>query len=120
MKQQGYSNRDIARMLRPASQMIHNEIKRGTIEQIRQQTQHDKVYTYKYSKYIAEVGQKDYDHQRQHCGRKPLWTYSRVFIDWADQRLLEDKWSPDVVVHQGKRIPNIDPRLIPCTTTIYR
>lgn len=66
------------------------------------------------------MGQKDDDHQRQHCGRKPLWTYSSVFIDWADQRLLEDKWSPDVVVHQAKRILNIDPRLIPCTTTLYR
>ena len=59
LKQQGYSNRAIARMLRPASQMIHNEIKRGTIEQIRQQTQHDKVYTYQYSKSIADVAQKN-------------------------------------------------------------
>ena len=120
LKKQGYSNRAIARTLGRAPQTIHNEIKRGTIEQIRQQKQDDKVHTYKYSKYSAEVGQKDYDYQRQHCGRKPLWTDSRVFIDWADQQLLEDKWSPDVVVHRAKQVLHIDPRLIPCTTTLYR
>ena len=119
LKKQGYSNRAIARILGRAPQTIHNEIKRGSVEQVRQQKQHGKVYTYQYSKYIAEVGQEDYEHQRQHCGRKPLWAYSSVFIDWADQRMLEDKWSPDVVVHRAKQVLDIDPRLIPCTTTLY-
>ncbi|MGX7084420.1 helix-turn-helix domain-containing protein, partial [Facklamia languida] len=37
LKEQGHSNRAIARILKRAPQTIHNEIKRGTIKQIRQQ-----------------------------------------------------------------------------------
>ena len=119
LKEQDHSNRAIARILGRSPQTIHNEIKRGTIKQIRQQKQNGKVYKWYYSKYVAEVGQENYEHQRQNCGRKPLWSYSSDFIDWADQRMLEDKWSPDVVVHRAKEVLDIDPRLIPCTTTLY-
>ena len=60
LKEQGHSNRAIARMLGRSPQTIHNEIKRGTIKQIRQQKQNGKVYKWYYSKHVAEVGQESY------------------------------------------------------------
>ena len=57
-EKQGASNWTIDRTLGWASQTIHNKIKRGPIKHIRQQKQNNKVYTYNFSKYISEVGQK--------------------------------------------------------------
>ena len=53
LKEQGHSNRAIARILKRAPQTIHNEIKRGTFKQIRQQKQNGKIYKWYYSKSVS-------------------------------------------------------------------
>ncbi|SDL30085.1 helix-turn-helix domain-containing protein, partial [Lacicoccus qingdaonensis] len=51
LKQENYSNRDIAARLGRAPQTINNEIKRGTVRQIRRQKQNGKTYDYEYHVY---------------------------------------------------------------------
>ena len=46
LKQENYSNHDIAARLGRAPQTINNEIKRGTVRQIRRQKQNGKTYDY--------------------------------------------------------------------------
>lgn len=119
LKSEGYSNRQIANVLGRAPQTIHNEVKRGTIQQKRITKTIKKEYTYYDSKYFAETGQALYDEQRLKCGRKPKWSISNQFINWADEMMLNKKWSPDVVVNVAKIESLFDRALIPCTTTLY-
>ena len=54
---ENYSNRHIAKSIERAPQTINNEIKRGTIRQIRRQKQGGKVYTYTYQVYDPKLAQ---------------------------------------------------------------
>ena len=60
LKKGNYSNRQIARVLGRVPQTINNEIKRGTITQLKRQKQSGKVYDYYGSVYSADVGQAHY------------------------------------------------------------
>ncbi|MGY3815184.1 transposase, partial [Globicatella sulfidifaciens] len=95
---ENYSNCHIAKSIERAPQTINNEIKRGTIRQIRRQKQGGKVYTYTYQVYDPKLAQSRYEDLRKNSGRRPKWVDSTDFIDWADQKMLEDGWSPDTVV----------------------
>uniref|UniRef100_UPI00131F31D4 helix-turn-helix domain-containing protein n=1 Tax=Mycobacterium tuberculosis TaxID=1773 RepID=UPI00131F31D4 len=46
LKTENYSNREVARALGRVPQTINNEIKRGTITQLKRQKQNGKVYDY--------------------------------------------------------------------------
>lgn len=52
-------------------------------------------------------------------GRRPKWADTDAFIEWADDKILEEKWSPDVVVGFARTQDLFDPSIIPCTTTLY-
>lgn len=119
LKQENYSNRAIAAILNRAPQTIHNEIKRGTVKQKKKQFQNGKEYVYYYTVYDADKSQSAYDNQRLNCERCPKWADSDAFMEWADEKMLEDHWSPDVVVGFAKRQELFDPKLIPSTTTLY-
>lgn len=116
---ENYSNRHIAKSIERAPQTINNEIKRGTIRQIRRQKQGGKVYTYTYQVYDPKLAQSRYEDLRKNSGRRPKWVDSTDFIDWADQKMLEDGWSPDTVVGFANRYNLFANELIPCTTTLY-
>lgn len=103
-KAEKYSNRKIAKLLGQSPQAINNAIKTGTITQKRQQKQNGKVYTYYDEVYLADVHYEAYITNRANCGRRPKWVETDEFIDWADHKLLKDKWSPDVVVQETKAI----------------
>lgn len=119
LKKENYSNRAIAVSLNRAPQTIHNEIKRGSVQQKKKQVQNGKEYIYYYTVYDADHGQAAYDKQRLNCGRRPKWADSDAFIDWADNKMLEEYWSPDTVVGFAKRHELFEPTLIPSTTTLY-
>nr|WP_276102248.1 IS30 family transposase [Suicoccus acidiformans] len=110
LKQENYSNRAITASLNRAPQTIHNEIKRETVKQKKKQVQNGKEHVYYYTVYDADKAQAAYDNQRLNCGRRPKS---------ADEKMLEDHWSPDVVVGFAKRQELFDPKLIPSTTTLY-
>lgn len=42
-----------------------------------------------------------------------------AFVEWADTKMLEDKWSPDVVVGFARENELFETAIIPCTTTLY-
>ncbi len=95
LKKVDYSNRKIAKILNRASQTINNEVKRGTITQLKRQKQGGKIYDYYYQIYDAEAGQAEYEKHRLNCGRRPKWADSAAFVEWADDKMLNEKWSPD-------------------------
>ncbi|MFC4984595.1 helix-turn-helix domain-containing protein [Salinicoccus siamensis] len=104
LKKEKYSNRAIARRLRRAPQTINNEIHRGTVQQMRRQKQNGKTYDYAYYVYDPDHAQTRYEMQRLHCGRRPKWSLSDAFVDWADAQMLDHHWSPDAVVLRNRRI----------------
>lgn len=114
-----YTNREIARRLKRAPQTIHTEIKDGTIQQIRRQRQNGKIYTYEREVYCAHAGQEAYERARQNSGRKMKWVEDQTFLDFADDLMLEHKWSPDAVVGRARLSDEIPEEKIPCTTTLY-
>jgi len=44
---------------------------------------------------------------------------SDAFVTWADEKMLQKAWSPDVVVQFAKDHELFDAAIIPCTTTLY-
>lgn len=119
LKQENYSNRDIAARLGRAPQTINNEIKRGTVRQIRRQKQNGKTYDYEYHVYDPDYAQTRYETHRLHSGRRPKWSRSNTFVDWADTQMLDHHWSPDAVIGAAKQRDVCPAELIPCTTTLY-
>ena len=76
LKSQGLSNRAIGRQLGVNHQTINNELKRGTVRQIRRQKFNGKTYDYPYHIYSYEAGQNIYlkCHQRSEIGHWELDT----------------------------------------------
>lgn len=120
LKEKKYSNRQIALSLDRAPQTIHNDIHRGQVTQLKRQIQNGKAYDYYITIYDADIAQANYDKQRLHCGRRPKWADTNIFIEWADEKMLNDQWSPDTVVGFAKRHDLFDASIIPCTSTLYR
>lgn len=108
-----YSNRKIAELIGRCPQTIN----KGSVLQVRKQKQNGKVYTYEEKVYFADVHYDIYEQNRANCGRRPKWVNGHEFIDWADQKMLEDKWSPDVVVQMAK--DQFHHSIVPCTSTLY-
>lgn len=120
LKKEGYSNRQVAKVLGRVPQTINNEIDRGTITQLKRQTQNGNVYDTYYSVYDADAGQAFYEKQRLNCGKRPKWANTNAFIDWADDKMLNEKWSPDVVVGIARKHALFDCAIIPGTTALYQ
>lgn len=114
-----HSNRAIARILDRAPQTINNEVKRGTVTQLKRQIQNGKRYDYYHQTYSPEYAQDVYETHRQHCGRRPKWAVSNAFVDWADTQMLTHRWSPDAVVGAAKTMDAFSAEMVPCTTTLY-
>ena len=94
-------------------------MKRGTVTQLKRQKQKGKVYDYYTEAYDADAGQAAYDRHRLNCGRRPKWADIDTFIEWADDKMLLDKWSPDAVTGFALEYELFDRAIIPSTTTLY-
>lgn len=119
LKQAGYSHRQIAKQLGRAPQTINNEIHRGSVTQVSKQKQNGKTYRYTHAMYFPDVGQRQYDANRLHCGRVPKWVTQPAFMEWADQQMLEAGWSPDAVIGYLRFHFPYAKASLPCTTTLY-
>lgn len=116
---QNLSNRQIAQVLNRAPQTINNEMKRGTVKQLKRQKQNGQRYDYYSDIYSPEAGQALYTAQRQYCGRPPKWSLSNTFVDWADTQMRDHDWSPDAVVGATKLMDAFPDAIIPSTPTLY-
>jgi len=112
----GHSNRSIGKALGRTHSTINNEMKRGTVDQVKKVN----GYTYHQKVYFAETGQAVYNKHRQ--ASRPHYKLVKIqeFIDYAEQKILIEKWSPDVVVGYAKRIGHFSKEERVCTRTLYR
>lgn len=118
-KKVGLSHREIARRLSCAPQTINNAIKNGIVEQVRRQKQNGKVYEYKNSIYLADVHYRKYQENRSRCGRRPKWLQAEDFLNWADNLMKHQGWSPDACVGHAKRLSLFPEKEIPSTNSLY-
>lgn len=109
---EGKSIRYIARQLGREPSTISREIKRGTALQLKSNLE-------TYEAYFPETGQAVYQKNRQNCGRKCKLIQAEAFINFAEEKILKDKWSPDTVVGSCKNDPKWDGKTIVCTKTLY-
>ena len=89
----GASHRRIGRLLDRPHSTINNEIKRGTIKQVRIMNG-KREYYYKYDAYAAEEFYR-LNRERSVKGFKLLRV--RKFIEFAVDKIKNHKWSPDAV-----------------------
>jgi len=103
----GTPKKQIARLLGRNISTIRREIKRGSVVQRKTKKYiskrvEDSGYT-EVKKYFSDVGQRKYEQNRLHCGRKCKLTQCREFVRFAEEKMLDWKWSPDGVVAEAKR-----------------
>lgn len=119
-KELDYSNRKIAQLLNKVPQTINNAINRGTVRTIKQRQIHnDTMYAYDQYSYSAEADHQACLRNRQNCGRRPKWLESDSFTNWADDKMLKEDWSPDMVTGHARKDSTFSSNLIPSTSTLY-
>ena len=109
---EGFSPTQIAKKLGRHRSTIYREIKRGTTTQLRTDLT-------TYNAYFPETGQAVYEKNRSFCGRKSKVLKVESFLQYAEQKILQDKWSPDAVVGTARREKLFDPSSMVCTKTLY-
>ena len=89
---------------------LYEELKRGTV------TQKNSDLTTR-EEYFAESGQIVYEKNRQNC-RKPLKiAKAEEFVEYAEEKIVKEKWSPDSVAGYAKK-ENLFEETV-CTKTLY-
>ncbi len=92
---------------------ITREIKRGTTTQLDSELK-------SYERYYPETGQAVYEKNRASCRRKSRFHSVTDFLNWAEDKMRKDKWSPDVVVGFARLHGLYDREAMVCTKTLYR
>ena len=103
----GTPKKQIARLLGRNISTIRREIKRGSVLQRKtkpyiSKCADDPGYT-ESECYFSDVGQRRYEQNRLHCGRKCRYTECREFVQFVENKILVEKWSPDGAVSEAKR-----------------
>lgn len=109
---EGCSLRHIARQLGRHVSTISREIGRGTT------TQRRSDWT-TYEAYFPETGQSVYEKNRAHSGYQGKVHLAESFLQFAEQKILCDHWSPDAVVGLCRIQPEWQNQVILCTKTLY-
>lgn len=111
----------IATMLNRDLSTIKREVKKGTVKQKKLNpycSRNPDVPDYIiYDKYYADVGQKKYENARQNCGAKNKFYKCIEFVEYAEEMMLDKKWSPDTVVGYAKANQKFED--IPAAKTMY-
>ena len=118
----GTPKKQIVRLLGRNISTIRREIKRGSVVQRKTKSYiskraDDPGYTER-NCYFADVGERRYEENRMHCGRKCLFIECRDFVRFAEVKMFKEKWSPDGIVAEAKR-KNLFEN-VPSTVTLYK
>lgn len=108
--EQGLSQRKIAEKMGRNVSTISREIKRGSVQQI-------DTHRNSFTKYFPDVGSRVYEENRRNCGSHSTIMKGWEFIEFAEEKILKEKWSPDAVVGYAKRSKKFE--YIPSTKTLY-
>lgn len=106
----GKSQQKIADAIGRHKSTISREIKRGTITQMRSD-----LTTYEV--YAPETAQIAYEKNRKACGARIKLGKAIDFIQYAEKKILDDKWSPDAVCGYARRHNKYDTMV--STKTLY-
>ncbi len=112
LMQEGLSPAAIAQRLNRHRSTILREIKRGTTRQLTSQLT-------SYESYFPETGQAVYRKNRSACGKKTKALQVENFLQYAEEKILHEKWSPDAVVGEAKRSVTFTKEKMVCTKTLY-
>jgi IS30 family transposase len=109
---EGCSLRHIAKQLGRHVSTISREISRGTTTQRRSDWS-------TYETYFPETGQAVYEKNRAATGFQSKFYLAEEFLQFAEQKMLQEHWSPDAVVGFCRLQPEWQDRVIVCTKTLY-
>jgi IS30 family transposase len=99
----------IAKLLNRPINTITNELRRGTVDQIKQG---------KFVKiYYADAGQAKYEANRRNTGRRYELLQCSEFVSHVEKMMIEEGWSVDSAVGRATATGKFDKML--CTKTIY-
>jgi IS30 family transposase len=99
----------IAKLLNRPINTITNELRRGTVDQIKQG---------KFVKiYYADTGQAKYEANRRNTGRRYELLQCSEFVSHVEKMMIEEGWSVDSAVGRATATGKFDKML--CTKTIY-
>ena len=107
----GFSPYKIAKELKRPLNTIQNEIKRGTVPQIKQ---NKKVMVY-----LADAGNAVYQKNRSKCGRKFRRLTCDRFISYVTDKMKSSNWSVDASVGEALVSGSFTRDETVCTKTIY-
>lgn len=102
--------REIARRTGRDVSTISREKKRGTVQQI-------DTFRKPYTIYYPDVGLRVYEENRKNSGGHSTAMAAWEFIQFAEDKILKENWSPDAVVGYAKR-HNLF-AYVPNTKTLY-
>ena len=101
----------IAKQVGISRSTLYLELKRGTTTQL------NSDLTYR-SEYFAYTGQTVYKNRRKNCRKSFKIAEVEDFMNFAEEKILNDKWSPDSVCGYAK-LHNLFGKMV-CTNTLYR
>ncbi len=90
------SKKKIAQELGIARSTLYEELKRGTVEQM-------DTNLVKHNVYFADVGQRVYEEHRKNSRNPYKLGKAGEFIEYAEEKILKEKLSPDAVVGYAVR-----------------
>lgn len=111
MHKHGKSLQAIADEIGCHKSTISRELKRGSVKQMKTDGTYHEVY-------FPDAGQRIYEENRKNCGAKLKLDTAIDFIQYVENKILEDKWSPDVAWGYAKRHNLFGDNMV-CTKTIY-
>lgn len=111
-KAMGLSLREIGLKIGRNPSTFSRELKRGAVQQI---DTNRKTFI----SYYPDAGARVYQENRENCGAHSTVMAAWEFVRYAEEKILQDKWSPDAVVGYTKRQEEFKETYIPSTKTLY-
>jgi len=107
MLREGVSKAEIARVLYRNKSTIKREIKRGSVVQRKRNPYESKRPNHQeyieYEAYYADVGQRKYKENRNHCGAKNKVIRCAELVAFVEEKVMSpEKWSPDAAIGYAK------------------
>ena len=108
---EGWSAYKISKSINRAINTVLNEIKRGSVKQIKNGEE--------ITIYFADVGERVYAQNRENCKGKYKFLKCSEFIDYVTNKVLKDNWSLDACVGEAIASARFNRKEMVCTKTLY-
>lgn len=107
----GWSAYKIAKALNRAINTVLNEIKRGSVKQIKNGEE--------VLRYFADAGLRVYENNRNRCKSKYKILKCVEFINYVNKRVIEDNWSVDACFGEAMASNRFRRDEVVCSKTLY-